>query len=162
MADDPYAYPPPHQETLQNKFGERDKDKLKGLEYAAAAERQRQLESGEADVSRTYDGRHLREIHAYLFQDVYEWAGEDRQVDIYKGAPGGYAPTAQIDRYLADAAKLIETADWASMDRDQFGEQAAKVYAYVNQAHPFREGNGILSTWNEASSPGRCARGATG
>ncbi|WP_410786920.1 Fic/DOC family protein [Kribbella sp. C-35] len=142
MAEDPYAYPPPHQETLKNKFGERDKDKLKDLEYAAAAERQRQLQSGEADVPRTYDGRHVEAIHAHLFQDVYEWAGQRRTVPLTKSGPGGFAALDQIDRYLDDAAKLIESADWASMDLDQFAEKAAEVHAYVNQAHPQREGNG--------------------
>ncbi|NIK55374.1 Fic/DOC family protein [Kribbella shirazensis] len=142
MAQDPYAYPPPDQNTLRNKFDERDPDTLKGLEYAAAADRQRELESGEADVPRTYDAQHLHALHAHLFQDVYDWAGKTRETELYKGGPGGFAPPGQIDRYLADAAELIESADWASMDREQFGEHAAKVYAYVNQAHPFREGNG--------------------
>ncbi|MEV6265940.1 Fic family protein [Kribbella sp. NPDC051936] len=142
MATDPYVYPPPHQETLRNKFGELDRDTLKGLEYAAAAERQRQLESGEADIPRTYDGRHVEAIHAHLFQDVYDWAGQRRTVELAKSGPGGFAPIGQIDRYLADAAKLIESADWASMDLDEFAAKAAEVHAYVNQAHPQREGNG--------------------
>ncbi|GAA3078751.1 fido (protein-threonine AMPylation protein) [Kribbella aluminosa] len=106
------------------------------------ADRQRELESGEADIPRTYDARHLRAVHAYLFQDVYEWAGQTRQTELYKGHPGGFAPPGQVDRYLDDAAKLIESAEWASMSQREFGENAAKVYAYVNQAHPFREGNG--------------------
>ncbi|WP_350279871.1 hypothetical protein [Kribbella sp. HUAS MG21] len=89
MAQDPYAYPPPHQDTLQNKFGERDKDTLKGLEYAATAERQRQLESGEADVPRTYDAAHVQAIHAHLFQDVYEWAGQRRTVELSKSGRAG-------------------------------------------------------------------------
>lgn len=139
---DPYVYLPPHGNTLRNKFGERDKDRLAGLEYAAAAERQRQLESGQADVPRTYDGRHVEAIHAYLFQDVYEWAGRRRTVPLTKSGPGGFAALDQIDDYLADAAELIESADWASMDLDEFAQKAAEVHAYVNQAHPQREGNG--------------------
>lgn len=142
MATDPYAYPPPHHNTLRNKFGERDKDTLAGLEYAAAADRQRELETGEADVPRTYDSQHVHAIHAHLFQDVYEWAGQTRTVDLVKSGPGGFASLDQIDRYLDDATKLIESADWASMNLDQFAHKAAEVHAYVNQAHPQREGNG--------------------
>ncbi|MGW7681466.1 Fic/DOC family protein [Kribbella sp. NPDC054772] len=142
MAQDPYAYAPPHHDTLQNKFGERDKDTLKDLEYAAVLDRQRELESGEADVPRTYDARHVYAIHAHLFQDVYDWAGQTRTVPLTKSGPGGFAPLNQIDRYLADATKLIESADWASMDLDEFAAKAAEVHAYVNQAHPHREGNG--------------------
>ncbi|WP_327638987.1 Fic family protein [Kribbella sp. NBC_00482] len=142
MASDPYAYPPPHEDTLQNKFGERDKDKLKDKEYTAAAGRQLQLESGEVEIPRTYDAQHVEAIHAHLFQDVYEWAGQRRTVPLAKSGPGGFAELGQIDRYLDDAAKMIEAADWPSMDRDQFAEKAAEVHAYVNQAHPQREGNG--------------------
>jgi cell filamentation protein len=142
MAQDPYVYPPPHHETLQNKFGQRDKDLLKDMEYTAVADRQRELESGEVEIPRTYDARHVQAIHAHLFQDVYEWAGQRRTVELSKSGPGGFAPLGQIDRYLDDAATMIESADWASMDLDQFAEKAAEVHAYVNQAHPHREGNG--------------------
>ncbi|MDX2969072.1 Fic family protein [Kribbella solani] len=141
MAEDPYLYP--GTETLRNKFGERDKDVLKGLDYAAAMRAQEKLESGETDVPRTYDAQHLHAIHKQLFQDVYEWAGQPRpDVTVVKGVPGGFAPPNLIDRYLTDAAEAISSADWASMDQEQFAQQAAKVFAYVNQAHPYREGNG--------------------
>ncbi|MGZ0149745.1 Fic/DOC family protein [Kribbella sp. WER1] len=142
MAGDPYLYPPPNQDVLQNKFGLLDNNKLRDREYTATANRLRQLESGEVEVPRTYDARHLHAIHAHVFQDVYEWAGQTRTTELYKGHGGGFAPPGQIDRYLDDAAKLIESADWASMSQEEFGQHAAKVYAYVNQAHPFREGNG--------------------
>ena len=36
----------------------------------------------------------------------------------------------------------MRSAQWSTMDRDQFAAKAAEVFAYVNQAHPFRDGNG--------------------
>lgn len=53
-----------------------------------------------------------------------------------------FAHPADVPQYLSDANRIIRGADWSTMDRDQFASAAAEVYAYVNQAHPFREGNG--------------------
>lgn len=95
-----------------------------------SAERERQLTSGEVDVDRTYDAEHLRAIHKHLFQDSYEWAGEYRTVWMQKII--SFAEVQEIPRYLEDAGRLIHEADWSRMDRDQFVDQAATVFAYVN------------------------------
>jgi len=162
--------------TLRNHFGERDRDVLAGLEYAATIDRQTELMSGQVDIPRTFDADHVRAIHRHLFQDIYDWAGEYRTVPIYKGTPVGFADVSSgaIDRYLTDVHRLVDATPWIELDRDGFGEQAATVFAYLNQAHPFREGNGRTSkvfmehvaelssftleydrvdpdTWNEAS-----------
>jgi cell filamentation protein len=69
--------------------------------------------------------------------------GEYRSVNMSKGsAPGGFADRSQIGRYLADANRVIVATDWRSLDREGFAAAAATAFAYVNQAHPFREGNG--------------------
>lgn len=44
-----------------------------------------------------------------------------------------------------DADRLVRETAWASLDRDRFAAQAAEVFAYVNQAHPLRDGNGRAS-----------------
>jgi cell filamentation protein len=133
--------------TLRNHFGERDHDVLAGLEYAATIDRQTELMSGLVDVPRTFDADHVRAIHRHLIQDVYNWAGEYRTVPIYKGTPVGFADVSSgaIDRYLTDVRRLVDATPWIELDRDGFGEQAATVFAYLNQAHPFREGNGRTS-----------------
>jgi Fic/DOC family len=46
---------------------------------------QRSLELIECPLFGLYDIEHLQGIHRYLFQDVYEWAGEFRTADIAKG-----------------------------------------------------------------------------
>jgi cell filamentation protein len=147
-----YFYPETYdttrmQGTLVNKFGERDDDVLGVLEHAAAARRQRELMSGDVELPRTFDAQHVKAIHEHLFQDVYEWAGEYRDVPIYKGTPVGFADvgSGQVDQYLGDVHRLVEATPWARLNRDEFGERAAEVFAYLNQAHPFREGNGRTS-----------------
>ena len=58
------------------------------------------------------------------------------------GSPRGFAETGEIDRYLDRAADIVAATPWESLDRDGFARVAAEVYANVNHAHPFREGNG--------------------
>ena len=147
-----YFYPETYNEvtqqgTLRNRLGERDPDVLAAKEYARTHERQRELLSGEVEIPRTFDAAHVKAIHEHVFQDVYEWAGQYRTVPIFKGAIGGFADVkgGQIDRYLSDVHRLVEATPWERLGRDDFGERAATVFAYLNQAHPFREGNGRTS-----------------
>lgn len=142
-----YFYPPPDQGTFRNLFDERDARVLTFLEYTETADRQRELLSGEAQIARTFDGAHLRAIHGHLFQDVYEWAGRYRTVNMAKGIGRGFGDVhaGEVDRLLADAHRVVAGTQWDRLDRQGFGEQAARVFAYVNQAHPFREGNGRTS-----------------
>jgi cell filamentation protein len=135
------------QGTLRNLYDERDARVLARLEYIDTSGRARQIDAGAAQIARTYDGEHLRAIHRYLFQDVYEWAGEYRTVNIAKGVGRGFGDihTGEMQRYLTDAQYLITSTRWATLDRPEFVERSATVFAYVNQAHPFREGNGRAS-----------------
>lgn len=73
----------------------------------------------------------LQRIHTILFQDIYDFAGELRRVNIAKGN-FRFVPVM----YLAEAVKTIE-----SMPQSTFDEIIEK-YVEMNVAHPFREGNG--------------------
>lgn len=133
--------------TLRNLYDERDARVLSRMEYTDTTVRAVQLGNGEVDVPRTFDGEHLRAIHRHLFQDVYEWAGEYRTVEMSKGPGRGFGEvkTGEVDRYLSDARQLVTSTDWAKISRNDFVATASTVFAYVNQAHPFREGNGRTS-----------------
>ena len=73
----------------------------------------------------------LQDIHKILFQDIYDFAGELRTVNISKGN-FRFVPVM----YLSEAVKTIER-----MPQDTFDEIVEK-YVEMNVAHPFREGNG--------------------
>lgn len=73
----------------------------------------------------------LKDIHGYLFQDVYDFAGKMRTVNIAKGN-FRFAPVL----YLAEALESID-----KMPQDTF-EAIVEKYVEMNVAHPFREGNG--------------------
>lgn len=73
----------------------------------------------------------LQKIHTILFQDIYDFAGTLRTVNIAKGN-FRFVPVM----YLAEAVKTIE-----DMPQSTFDEIVEK-YVEMNVAHPFREGNG--------------------
>ena len=73
----------------------------------------------------------LRQIHAYLFGGLYDFAGQIRQKNISKG---GFQ--FAVARFLGSSLKQIE-----EMSENTFDEIADK-YVEMNIAHPFMEGNG--------------------
>ena len=73
----------------------------------------------------------LQEIHHFLFQDVFDFAGKIRSVDLAKGN-FRFAPVI----YLKDTLKTID-----NLPENTF-EEIVKKYVEMNVAHPFREGNG--------------------
>ena len=73
----------------------------------------------------------LQRIHTILFQDIYDFAGALRSVNIAKGN-FRFVPVM----YLAEAVRTIE-----NMPQSTF-EEIVEKYVEMNVAHPFREGNG--------------------
>ena len=146
----PETYNPVTQDgTLRNLYGERDAGKLRELEYGDADVRSVELRTGIADVPRTYDAEHIRAIHGYLFQDVYEWAGQFRTVDMGKSWPPElgrgfteFLAPERIGSYLDDVQQRVAGVPWADLDRDQFAHAAADIFSRCNFAHSAREGNG--------------------
>lgn len=77
----------------------------------------------------TYDS--LAKIHKYLFEDIYDFAGQIRTVNISKGN-FRFVPAL----YLKAALNTIEKMPQSTFD------QIIEKYVEMNVAHPFREGNG--------------------
>ena len=77
----------------------------------------------------TYDT--LVKIHKYLFEDIYDFAGEMRQVNLAK-SNFRFAPVM----YLQSAIENIEKMPQSTYD------EIIEKYVEMNIAHPFREGNG--------------------
>lgn len=80
-ADDVYCIP--GTAVLKNKAGTTDPDLLD--EFEAHFTAIRILELAQNPIEGKFDLAHLCAIHAHLFQDVYDWAGEVRSVDIIRG-----------------------------------------------------------------------------
>ena len=118
--------------TLQNKLGITDSAELARTEERISKQKALEMfENGYLDnlVPGTYQS--LAAIHKYLFNEIYDFAGQLRKVNIAKGN-FRFAPVM----YLQAAIENIER-----MPQNTFDEIIEK-YVEMNVAHPFREGNG--------------------
>ncbi len=104
---------------------------------------QRLYELGRRGVTGKFDLFHLREIHRYIFQDVFPWAGELRQVGMSKvgGAPFAY-PAYIVPALTELLGELKSEGFLMGLDRLSFSQRAAYYLGEINAVHPFREGNG--------------------
>jgi len=118
--------------TLQNKLDISDSTELARIEEKMSKIKAIELfESGNLDSMEAGTFATLSKIHKYLFEEIYEFAGKIREVNIAKGN-FRFAPVM----YLEAALNHIE-----KMPQSDF-EQIIEKYVEMNVAHPFREGNG--------------------
>jgi len=130
---------------LENNFDVRDPAALQSLEFAATALRLGEAHLGGDLVPHTRDTAELLLLHQHVFQDLYQWAGHIRTVDIRKGA-AMFAPVSAIRNYLSEVEEIIAAVDWVALDHGAASFALASVYSTLNHAHPFREGNGRTGT----------------
>jgi cell filamentation protein len=132
-----YEYP---NGPLRNKLGITDAAHLQQVETTLTA--LRLLEVAAHPIGGHCDFDHLKAIHHAIFQDIYEWAGEIRQVDISKGN----SPFAHFAYIASNAqtlfARLVQEGCLRGLPADQFARRAAYYLGEINVLHPFREGNG--------------------
>lgn len=118
--------------TLQNKLNISDSAELAREEEKISKKKALELfESGYLDSLEAGTYQSLAEIHKYLFDEIYEFAGKVRDVNIAKGN-FRFAPVM----YLKEALRNIE-----KMPQHDF-DSIVEKYVEMNVAHPFREGNG--------------------
>lgn len=117
---------------LDNKLGITDSLELMREEEKISKKKAIELfESGMLDKLKagTYDS--LAQIHKFLFDEIYEFAGEIRTVNLAKGN-FRFAPLMYLEAALENIDKMPQST---------FSEIIEK-YVEMNVAHPFREGNG--------------------
>lgn len=117
---------------LDNKLGITDSAELARAEEKISKKKAKELfESGALDELRAGTFEALAEIHRNLFENIYEFAGKTRTVNLAKGN-FRFAPLM----YLQAAIENVE-----KMPQRTYDEMIEK-YVEMNIAHPFREGNG--------------------
>jgi cell filamentation protein len=88
------------------------------------------------------DSSSLLEIHRHLFQDVYEWAGKVRTVNISKdGKPFFEGERFQLGFRYIDSL-IVEFDKINNENQKAICEKLAEILDNINFLHPFREGNG--------------------
>ena len=117
---------------LNNKLRITDSTELARMEEKISKKKAIELfENGYLDQYKAGTFQMLAAIHKYLFDEIYEFAGEIRTVNIAKGN-FRFAPVM----YLKVAVENVE-----KMPQSTF-EEIIEKYVEMNIAHPFREGNG--------------------
>ena len=125
---------------LINKFGITDDKQLSLIEGQITFAKGSELERN--PVKGDFDFEHYKDIHKYLFDDIYEWAGKIRTVDMSKKGTN-FAKANEIEK-LANAcfARLKSENYFKGQEFDEFINNIVDFYCVTNMLHPFREGNG--------------------
>ena len=117
---------------LQNKLNITNQVELSKIEEKISKEKAKKLfDSGDINKIEVGTFKGLSQIHKYLFEDIYDFAGKVRNVNISKNN-FRFAPLMYLDISL----KHIE-----NMPQNTY-EEIIEKYVEMNIAHPFREGNG--------------------
>ena len=125
---------------LINKFGIKDEEKLSIFEANVTFAKICEIESDLVEFPLTAEG--YKTIHRFIFEDIYDWAGEYRKVDISKKGTS-FAPFGSIEQLMTNCFDRLEKLDYfIGTDPTDYIESISDLYQTLNMIHPFREGNG--------------------
>lgn len=101
----------------------------------------RTYELNEMPLKGNFDFKYLKDIHKYLFQDVYRWAGDIRNCNIAK--QDLFCLAEHIELFGNDVFnKLKQEKYFTNYDNYTKLDKLVELFADINALHPFREGNG--------------------
>ena len=133
-----YCYP--NSNVLKNKLNITDNSILKTAEEEITLIKQMELLKN--PIGGNFTKAHLMNIHKFIFEDIYSFAGKIRREQISKADTMFYPPNL-IDRELNKVfAKIKEKNMLRESDKEKAFDNLAYVMAELNIIHPFREGNG--------------------
>lgn len=125
---------------LINKFDIKDETVLKELETTITLTKITEYSLN--PLFNTFDVQHYKEIHKYLFGDIYDWAGEYRTVDMSKKGTI-FAEAENIENLMLNCFKRLNDKNlFQGLNFDDFIDEFVDFYCVTNMIHPFREGNG--------------------
>lgn len=129
---------------LVNKLDIRDNERLKQAEYDIVTIRIHEvIRGGYYEASEEY----LKELHKYLFSDVYSFAGIYRNRMIYKeekilaGDSVKYSHPDEISFRVRALLEVINETEFESLNTSEKVDYITEVLTTLWQIHPFREGN---------------------
>ena len=109
--------------------------------YNAERVSYRTYELNEKPLKGNFDFKYLKDIHKYLFQDIYYWAGDTRTCNIAK--QDLFCLVENIELYAKNIfSKLKQEKYFINYDYDTKLTKLVELFADINALHPFREGNG--------------------
>ena len=125
---------------LINKFGITDETKLSEVEADITFAKASKLEENPIDGK--FDIEHYKAIHRYLFEDLYDWAGQFRTINISKKGTK-FVKTDELENLCVKCFDRIKSSNYfRNISFESFVENIVDLYCTLNMLHPFREGNG--------------------
>lgn len=125
---------------LVNKFNICDDEQLSVVEAQITMAKMSVLES--TPISEAFNLEHYKSIHKFIFEDLYDWAGEFRTVNIFKKGTH-FCSADQLDIVAENCFKRLEDNNYfKGLSRNEFIDAIVDFYCVTNMLHPFREGNG--------------------
>lgn len=130
----------PETAVLINKLDIRDEALLNDVEATIVSAKTALWENN--PLQNSFDFKHYKAIHRFLFEDLYEWAGQIRIVNISKKGTR-FCPAETIETQ-ADLifTRLCDQRLFANMELSEFTSEIVDFYCITNHLHPFRDGNG--------------------
>ena len=137
--NDFYCYP--GTTVLINKFDIRDKEALSTAERQITALKIAKLEA--SPVKGSFDLKHIKSIHKFIFGDIYDWAGQIRRGDFLIKGSSIFCRAMFIESMAADIYTKLKADNFLrGFEKADFINKLAYYMGEINALHPFREGNG--------------------
>lgn len=134
---DPYLYD--GLDVMRNRLGIHQVQRLEQAAYELTALRAATIELGPRVRGLPY----LCAIHRQLYQDIFDWAGKLREVDIYQGDTP-FCHFAWIEKEGNALMQDLEEEGYLSgLPKEKFVVRLAHYYCEINMLHPFRIGSGL-------------------
>lgn len=124
---------------LKNKLNIKSEEKLKEYETKVVALKLASIDK--ANIKRTFDKNHLINIHKYLFEDVYDFAGKYRKENITK-ENFRFSEYYYIEDNIDYVFNKIKIDELKKLSLDELIKKLSEIMTDLNVLHPFREGNG--------------------
>ena len=135
--DDYYCYP--DSSVLINKLNIYDDKELSAAEREITSLKAAELLENPLKGELNFD--YIKRLHRHLFEDIYDWAGEIRRVDISKGNIFCQHELIEVNAdFLFNELKNDNYL--ANYNEPELIEKLAYYMGDLNSIHPFREGNG--------------------
>lgn len=125
---------------LVNKLGIQEQAQLDESETLIVGVKSLQFEL--APFPEPLDFAYYKRLHQFLFEELYEWAGAVRSINLSKQRTH-FCPADEIESLAVSMFGRVEKMDFfCGLPREDFIAELTDFYSSVNYLHPFREGNG--------------------
>lgn len=135
----------PNSRTFENLLNITDSHELRQKESDLTFIRTLELLQDPELTSRSFDFYQLKQIHKYLFQDIYAWAGKPRSFDMAKNGDI-FTPANELPIYeqevFSRSLSLVSDFKNQRINLEDIPLRLARCLGVINIYHPFPEGNG--------------------